>query len=511
MRLFPCSYRQSLQTVENTYLCAHPRVHSHDHLVTSEICQLCDLHQSQEQARPVEAPLWLHSHQSRVPIAVGVVCNQRSHHLGEVLASIVGQTCLPSEIVVLDQSNDKSMQDIVKRYQGYRVRYQGVAFDSLQSAWTTLIAHSRAEYVCLLQAEEWFTPGWIQAALSVVSESSVGVVCSEIEWINSRPQRWSMRRSVRQGVVDEPQWFPITGCLVRRKALLIAAIHGVSEGSNASIDGKKFWTNILSKGWKVTSHDGVLRSMNPAPAAVRGFLHENTDSFSYHPSEAGLIDEMITLFIPLAGRTQFWPRLAEYLDIQSWPHEQIQLLLMDTSQDESFSKHVRSWLGQCDYSDFRYVRYPVGEPGLADLPRFSVQIEVARAMARIYNWVAKEARSRFVWIIEDDVVPPKDACLRLLQGFDHQTASVSGCYLSRIASGFVAWDSDQNRFTHQGEGIEEIGGNGFGCVLLRSAAMDQIVFATDTAPSACDTSFYKQLQFLNWKVKMNWSVKCQHP
>jgi hypothetical protein len=78
------------------------------------------------------------------------------------------------------------------------------------------------------------------------------------------------------------------------------------------------------------------------------------------------------------------------MERQTWPHEQV-------------------WLVLCD----------------------SICRAIQAAMPRIYNRMAGEATTENVLIVEDDVIPPLDAAERLMRGFDESVARVSGAY--RIA------------------------------------------------------------------------------
>jgi hypothetical protein len=171
---------------------------------------------------------------------------------------------------------------------------------------------------------------------------------------------------------------------------------------------------------------------------------------------------------------------------------------------------VRGWLAGCDYPDVRYIREAVGPAGLAERPRAEAAAAVTRAMARIYNRLAHEAATAYVWVLEDDVRPPPDACCRLLRGFDPQTGSVAAAYRSRSGGGYVAWGPSQRRYASEGAGVQEVGGNGFGCVVLRGGVLRGSVFTATLDEPAYDNAFYRRLAALGLKAKLDWSVACEH-
>ena len=184
---------------------------------------------------------------------------------------------------------------------------------------------------------------------------------------------------------------------------------------------------------------------------------------------------------------------------------------MDTSQNPEFSGTVRNWLANCDYADIRHLCEAVAEPGLADKPRQKNHKEVSLAMARIYNRMQREAQTEYLWIVEDDNLPPDNACERLLQRFDADTASVSAAYWSRFAHGYVAWRHDRSRIREKGFGVQQVGGNGFGCVILRRSVLRDTLFTATLDIPAYDNAFYHRLAATRFKAKLDWSVQCDHP
>jgi len=131
-------------------------------------------------------------------------------------------------------------------------------------------------------------------------------------------------------------------------------------------------------------------------------------------------------------------------------------------------------------------------------------------MPRIYNRMAHEATTEYVWIVEDDVIPPLDAAERLMRGFDEGVASVSGAYRSRFHSGYVAWDSQGKPIENAGVGVTSVGGNGFGCVILRRSVLQQTVLQHVRPTPDYDPNFYHWLADTPWQARVEWRVTCDH-
>jgi hypothetical protein len=227
---------------------------------------------------------------------------------------------------------------------------------------------------------------------------------------------------------------------------------------------------------------------------------------------AGLAHEEVTLFMPLSGRRWAWPRTRAFLERQGWPHSQTRLVLLNTSADAEFSADVRTWLAACDYRDVRYIHQPVGRQGLADDNRRDqdVRQEVVKAMWRIYNRLLEMLETEYVWVLEDDIVPPHDVCQRLLRGFDRHTASIAAPYRSRYHAGYVVWNESDQPLMAAGTGREIVQGNGFGCAILRHSALSGHVFSSHGIVQDFDTAFYRKLRGPARVVKVDWSCECEH-
>ena len=268
------------------------------------------------------------------------------------------------------------------------------------------------------------------------------------------------------------------------------------------------WRRIATAGWRLAK----------SPAVYHYRIHPGSHCAELHANRVGYFDlaslahETITLFVPFSGRRWAWPAMREFLERQTWPHDQVRLVLCDTSDDELFSRELRSWLAKCDYTDCRHYWQTVATAGIADADRHDPDVRraVQAAMPRIYNRMIRDATTEYLWIVEDDVIPPLDAGERLLRAMDADVASVSGAYRSRFRTGWVAWDKDGAMVENQGEGVVAVGGNGFGCVVLRRSVVGQTVIQHSTPTGDFDPNFYYWLSKTHWKARLDWGVECEH-
>jgi hypothetical protein len=140
-------------------------------------------------------------------------------------------------------------------------------------------------------------------------------------------------------------------------------------------------------------------------------------------------------------------------------------------------------------------------------------------MINIYRDLSRQVCTPFVWVVEDDTIPPLDACERLMGCFnDSNVASVSGAYLNNPRFDlrkYVAWrdcSSSCPLIERKGNGPEKVEGNGFGCVIMRSEYFKMPVqFIRDMNAYefyGYDMQFYRSLS--DKIVKVHWDVECEH-
>ncbi len=133
------------------------------------------------------------------------------------------------------------------------------------------------------------------------------------------------------------------------------------------------------------------------------------------------------------------------------------------------------------------------------------------AAARIYNRLAREVIGTFLWIVEDDVIPPANAAELLLCGFDSTTASVAGPYHSRFHEGYVAWTAGREIITQRGTGTTVVEGNGFGCTMFRTDLFRDALFTARQQPYVdFDPAFYERLKSTGLQAKLCWEAECRH-
>lgn len=487
------------------FFCENPNVVVANGIVSKPICQQCPL----ASLTPPSRTRSQHLVNNLIPgpqVAVVIPCHNYGCFVAEAIESALSQTIRPAEIMVVVDSSTDDSAEAANSYASESVSVVSVEFGNVHQVRRFGLQHTKSNTLCFLDADDKLAPDYLETGLQQFTSEDIGIVYSDLtqfgasEGIIGFTDAFSLSALHREN-------FMHAGSLVRRDVLELsnAFSHELAPNTASCTADWWLWRKAAEAGWKARKQTGTYYYRRHSASA----LATTARKVSYFQS-AWLEQETITLFIPLSGRKSLWEQLCTFLENQTWPHDQIRLFILDTSQDEGFGQTVRHWLASSDYLDTRYVSRTVGTPQLADQPRIEAADEVRRSMAKIYNFLKTELTTELVWILEDDVIPPLDVARSLLEHFDERTVSVAAPYRSRFHSGYVAWDERSVTYREPQEGVTRVGGNGFGCTILRSESLRQTAFSHALRIPDFDGAFYATLQRKGEVCKINWDVECEH-
>ena len=223
-----------------------------------------------------------------------------------------------------------------------------------------------------------------------------------------------------------------------------------------------------------------------------------------------------TIFIPLSGRHRLWPVMNTFLQNLDIDKATTELILLDTSQDKSFTSTVHECLADLPFADVRFLSRSFQQfAGIADQPRNTCFAVVNKIMLQIYTIAKLQACGDELFIVEDDVIPPENAYRQLRQSLQPDVFSVSGVYRVRDYEYWTIWrDLNQKLITQAGTGIEQVQATGFGCLLTRTADFraTPLIWAPRPTidpnwPWGYDMEFFSRVE---GKILVDWGVQCQH-
>lgn len=436
-------------------------------------------------------------------VSVAIISHNYGRFLREAIDSVLAQTLLPVELVIVDDASTDDTAAVAAEYADIGVRYVRVDTGNIYLNRVRVAAEMRGDILLFLDADDVIPPDYLAEGVKCFRNSTVGIVYSDLLCFGAEfayrkfPDPHAVDLSIRNACH--------AGSLVRRAALETSGAMEATPTRNTHADWY-MWRRIVQAGWSIDKNHAAYHYRKHGQS-----MQQTAAGVTY----ADLIvaeDEPLTLWLPLSGRNELWPRMAEWLDHQHWPTERVQLVLCDTSQDWQFGETVKQWAAACQWRDVRYFRLNVGRRGLADEDRHSVAVQnaVRPAVATIYRTMAQQVSTAFVTVIEDDIRPPDNALELLWAGMDEHVASVSGAYRSRFHGNYVAHNIAGQPISTAPGGITQVGFNGFGCVLLRTRALRDLGIQHATPTRDYDRNFYAALTAGNFIARVNWNCECQH-
>lgn len=439
-------------------------------------------------------------------IAMIIVSHNYGQYLQDAIESSLAQSIRPSEILVVDDASTDNTREVAMRFAAQGVLYLRGEWKNVGMARNAALEQTTADFLVFLDADDLLHPQYCAAGIAALQASPDAAIAYPDHQCFGANKDYLRRPDTFDWERFDATNHMSTASMVRRDALVQAG--GWIQLPDQHADWIT-WRHVLSLGWKAVRSKGLhfyrIHDRN---------MHRKYSETIPYPERAGFFTERATLCLSLSGRHWAWSLTKEFLDSQSFPHDLIHLIILDTSHDENFSREVRSWIGSCDYEARTYIHRIVGSRGIADLPRESVAQQVRDACATIYNVFARLSQTTLVFFLEDDIIPPSDAFVRLTHSFSPNVLGVSGAYRHRHRNQAVAWNwtSDGRCIdSPDGKGVASIGGNGFGCMAMRGEVLRHSVFKSGPPLLNYDQNFYQEWVFQKkTEALIDWDCSCRH-
>jgi len=427
------------------------------------------------------APTPLEPARATADVAAVVLCAESAAHAAEALQSVLSQTMPPREILLIDATPERSAKDTAQNYAAQNVQYLPIA--DPQTLHGTALERTEAGTLLFLPEKNVLHPEFIRCGMDFLKNSPTTSICYSIQWSFGAEQEQLQTpaelSAAQAHLLSE-------GYMVKRSAL---------ECVRTAPTLPMAYEQLLSSGHRAARSRGMC------------FVRAEKHPLPHYLQRA-------TLCLSLSGRTWAWPLTSSFLKQQTYPHDLTDLIVLDTSQNDAFGAQIQRWLAQCGYRTHTYLRDTVGPVGIADLPRSQATDAVRNACVQIYNHLRSHCTAPIALFLEDDVVPPPDAYIRLAALLREGVVSASGFYRHRGSGKPVAWDWNEQgfpSFPEEGKGVTTIGGTGFGCLAARGDVVREYQFHREHQIPNYDQVFFRDMVLRGpWKAFIDWSCVCRH-
>lgn len=433
--------------------------------------------------------------------AVVVISHNYGRFLGDAIQSVLDQSLAAAEILVVDDASDDNTAQVAAQFADKGVKYLRIEARHVHLARMAGLANTSAPFIVFLDADDELPRDYIRFGELRFTDSAVGVVFSDIEEFGAHTGR------TRYQLANiESRNFIHSASIARRHAL--TSINLPQDGDDLPTQSHSdwfVWREILRAGWKAAKSTEALWYRKHPDSMLA-----NTTNETYR-ERANLDLETVQIVIPLAGRRQYWDRLVDWVELQSWRRGKI--TVVDTSDDAGFRRNSRRWTNSLP-CETQWLGLPPTGPA-ADKERRNRPVEareVSRLMPTIYNAVRPRLTSEYVFWLEDDVLPDSlDVISRLMDSMGPDVACVSGLVPSRWEPNRVmVWDRDIVIQQGRGRGVTPCWGTGFGCLLVRKSAIDLQPFHSGGRTGNYDQEFAQTVDDAGLKWLIDWEAGCDH-
>jgi hypothetical protein len=444
---------------------------------------------------------------SSLRVSVVVPCHNYGRYLDRCLSSIVNQTRRPDEILVVDDNSSDCSHDTARSFEAQGVRYLFVNAKGPQAARKAGFNATSGDIVCFIDADDYISERYIELGLRQLEhDQSIALVYSDVEyhgWLtgrNSQPTSASLNNLYRHNCIH-------VGALVRRSAIESTDALTISIGDQH--EDWHVWRKILCGGFTAVKQQAFYfyrkHDDNLSHARIEG-----VGGYDYFTA-AGLAFETVTLGIVLSGDPVAWTMLQTFLETQTWCREQLHLLIVNCSDSPSLTASVKDWLAKSEYPSFQHVSLPQYRGGWIPMSASSRGIVAARSSQWLQNLqllhqLSRLTPSHYLWTLQEDTLPPANACEALLRHFDSDTISVAGAS-ARCTKTAYAWQTP-GEYLPYGSGVEVVKGTSLACSILRAPLLKDLLTKQLSKLHPPECSLYQALAG-EYKAKINWDVRLE--
>ena len=431
-------------------------------------------------------------------VAVIIPCHNYGQYLTKTIESILRQSYLPQEIVVIDDSSTDDTPLIAASFADQGVRTVRGHWHDVASARNHGAHNTTAPFLLFLDADDSLPPDYIERCLEEMRDPSIAIVYGDMSHVGEESYYQIMPEFDRDLLARHN--FISSHALIRRLAFDV--IGGFRTLDNAHQDWD-LYRRIIQQGWSAKRARTYVQYRVHSESMLQRYLRGPS---ARYPHEAALLSHPLTLFTPFTGR---WDALEPYLTaLRSLcfdPHL-IHLHWFDMSTDPAFSQALRHAMSSLPFGRTTYTKAPL-PPLLGQTPWYSSQL----ALVYAYNTLLRTCTTEYAITWEEDILPSPHAIEELLSALRADVAAVVASYHCRFRDCLSVWKLDAAGFPEnlrtRSSGITEVGGSGFGFSLFRVSSLRQcpIQFKGDQSGLWTDAQTFLRLRDQG-SILCNWNI-----
>lgn len=450
-------------------------------------------------------------------VAVVITCHNYGQYLGGCIESVLNQTLMPSEILVVDDSSSDDTLDIATLYHKQGVRYIRCNCSHPSGARNEGAKNTTSSLLLFLDADDMLAPNYIEKCHKCMKDPTVAIAYADMQHFGHEKKIFGAPEFNREELMKRN--YISSHALMRRQVFDLVGGYRITP--NTPNEDWDLYRRILKYPWKAKKAHTMVLYRKHDSNRLPTFAKKNLDYWQ----TTRLLNNPITIFTPFAGRKEVLDKFIDSLKNLDFDHSLIRFHCFDTSNNEEFANILKMKLSLLDFGRITYTSAPLPEfwnhspQSLIHNRLNSEKVQYYHDMALVYayNNMILSCDTEYVLALEDDVALSPDALSRLIKTIRYpETVAVVASYPCHLQGYQMVWKLDKNGCVKhpakKRSGIERIDGAGFGCSLFRTSALASTPIYTrvyEPISHWYDHNAFAHLR-TQGEILCNWDVEVEH-
>jgi glycosyltransferase involved in cell wall biosynthesis len=223
-------------------------------------------------------------------VACIIPCYNYGKYLEEALESVLSQSRVPDEIILVDDCSTDNSAEIAKKYPITYLKHD--TNRGLAAARNTGVKHAKSTYCFSFDADDILRPDAVKEHLALADEHSLvtcGLMAFGAENYTARPKPATVDILLQTNVIYSNTLFP-------RKAWEAVGGFDESETMRLGWEDREFWLRVIAKGYqsKVSPYIALLwrrhpkamsnATANPNAQMLQTYIYEKNKHLKTNPT-----------------------------------------------------------------------------------------------------------------------------------------------------------------------------------------------------------------------------------
>ncbi|MFC1851869.1 glycosyltransferase family 2 protein [candidate division CSSED10-310 bacterium] len=131
-----------------------------------------------------------HQHHNNHPLfSVIIPTYNRAHVLPRVLQSILNQTLIDFELIIVDDGSNDDTAKVIRNFCDDRIHYVKQDNQGVSEARNNGVIHSTAPYLTFIDSDDEALPEWLSSFARALNDKTTGIVCCGINVVSQSEEK----------------------------------------------------------------------------------------------------------------------------------------------------------------------------------------------------------------------------------------------------------------------------------------------------------------------------------